>query len=70
MKYTRYVKKNILLVYDEAYFGFGAKSELFNSVNKKNLLVMRTFSKAWGLPGIRLGFIVGQKKTYRIHFQM
>ena len=29
---------------------------------KKNLLVMRTFSKAWGLPGIRLGFIVGQKK--------
>lgn len=55
-------KKNILLVYDEAYFGFGAKSELYNSVNKKNLLVMRTFSKAWGLPGIRLGFIVGQKK--------
>ena len=23
---------------------------------------MRTFSKAWGLPGIRLGFIIGQKK--------
>ena len=31
---------------------------------------MRTFSKAWGLPGIRLGFIVWSKKTYRIHFQM
>ena len=53
-------KKNILLVYDEAYYHFGSKSELKNSVMKDNLIVMRTFSKGWGLPGIRLGFITGK----------
>ena len=25
------------------------------------MIVMRTFSKGWGLPGIRLGFITGKK---------
>lgn len=54
-------KKNILLVYDEAYYHFGSKSEIKNSVKKNNLIVMRTFSKGWGLPGIRLGFITGKK---------
>ena len=40
-----------MLVYDEAYYHFGAKSEI-NKINlHKNLIVMRTFSKAWGLPG-------------------
>jgi len=56
-------KKNILLVYDEAYHYFGAKSELKNAPNSKNLIVMRTFSKAWGLSGIRLGYMISNKKT-------
>ena len=50
-----------ILVYDEAYFHFGAKSEIKNSLNK-DIIVMRTFSKAWGLPSIRLGFLVTNKK--------
>mgnify|MGYP001205552432 CR=1 FL=1 len=56
------LKKKILLVYDEAYYNFGSKSEIKNAQMKKNLIVMRTFSKAWGLPGIRLGFMVGDKR--------
>ena len=56
------LKKNIILVYDEAYYHFGSKSEIINSVKKKNLIVMRTFSKAWGLPSIRLGFLVTNRK--------
>ena len=56
------LKKNIILVYDEAYYHFGSKSEIKNSVKKKNLIVMRTFSKAWGLPSIRLGFLVTNRK--------
>lgn len=55
-------KNNILLVYDEAYHHFGSQSELKNSVKSKNMVVMRTFSKAWGLPGIRLGYMVSNKK--------
>ena len=56
------VKRNIILVYDEAYYHFGSKSEIHNAAKKKNLIVMRTFSKAWGLPSIRLGFLVANKR--------
>ena len=60
-KSTRSVKNNTILAYDEAYFHFGSKSEIKNSLNK-DIIVMRTFSKAWGLPSIRLGFLVTNKK--------
>ena len=60
--YKFFIKKNIILVYDEAYYHFGSKSEIKNSVKKKNLIVMRTFSKAWGLPSIRLGFLVTNRR--------
>ena len=60
--YKLCLKKNIILVYDEAYYHFGSKSEIKNSTKKKNLIVMRTFSKAWGLPSIRLGFLVTNRK--------
>lgn len=56
------LKNSITLVYDEAYYHFGSESEINNAVKKKNLIVMRTFSKAWGLPSIRLGFLVTNKK--------
>mgnify|MGYP001286172102 CR=1 FL=1 len=39
-------KNNILLVYDEAYYHFGSKSEVQRVKKHKNLIVMRTFSKA------------------------
>lgn len=55
-------KNNILLVYDEAYHHFGSKSEISKIKKYKNLIVMRTFSKAWGLSGIRLGYMVADKK--------
>ena len=51
--------KNILLV-DEAYYHFGSKSELKNSVRKNNLVVMRTFLRGV-FTRIRLGFITGKK---------
>jgi len=53
---------NILLVYDEAYYHFGSKSEISKIKKYKNLIIMRTFSKAWGLSGIRLGYMVADKK--------
>ena len=51
-------KKNIILVYDEAYYYFGATSEIDNIKKYQNLIIMRTFSKAWGMSGIRLGYMV------------
>ena len=55
-------RKNIILAYDEAYHYFGSKSELKNINKFKNLIIMRTFSKAWGLSGIRLGYMVSNSK--------
>ena len=60
--YKMCIKKNIVLAYDEAYYHFGSKTEIKNAITKKNIIVMRTFSKAWGLPSIRLGFLITNKK--------
>ena len=55
-------KNNILVVYDEAYYHFGSKSEITKIKKYQNLIVMRTFSKAWGLSGIRLGYMISNNK--------
>ncbi|MDX9892834.1 MAG: histidinol-phosphate transaminase [Patescibacteria group bacterium] len=53
-----------LLVVDEAYIDFaGEKKSLIKYIKQyDNLLVLRTFSKAWGLAGIRVGYAVGHEK--------
>lgn len=53
--------KSIIAV-DEAYIDFSEKDTLTREViNQNNLVVMRTFSKAWGLAGIRCGYCVADK---------
>lgn len=52
---------NVFVVIDEAYgeFVLGNKSSAIKYVQKyENLMVLRTFSKAFGLAGIRLGYLV------------
>jgi len=45
-----------LVVIDEAYIDFSVKRGFLPSLSKfENLVVLQTFSKAWGLAGIRLG---------------
>ncbi len=47
---------NGLVVIDEAYINFAQqKSFVQEMVDYPNLVVMQTFSKAWGLAGLRLG---------------
>ncbi len=59
-------KINCFLVVDEAYYHFGAKSAL-PLVNKfKNLIVLRTFSKAFGVPSIRAGYTISCKENMKI----
>ena len=55
-------RKKIILFIDEVYYPFG-KSSFFNLLDKyNNLIVARSFSKAFGLAGIRLGYILTNKK--------
>jgi len=50
---------NVILVLDEAYNEFvdlDLKSDLYGYIFKKNLIIARTFSKAHGLSGLRVGY--------------
>ncbi|MEP6737785.1 MAG: histidinol-phosphate transaminase [Chryseolinea sp.] len=45
-----------LLVIDEAYIDFTGSKSFSNELSKyRNLVILQTFSKAWGLAGLRLG---------------
>ena len=47
------------VIVDEAYIEFSdSPSSLFELPHHDNLIVLRTFSKAWGLAGIRCGAII------------
>jgi len=49
-----------ILAVDEAYHGFGAPTALPLVAEFENLVVLRTFSKAFGAAALRVGFAVGQ----------
>lgn len=52
-------KLNLIVVLDEAYIDFSNQKSLVQAVNENcNLVVLQTFSKAWGLAGIRLGMAI------------
>ena len=47
------------ILVDEAYFEFHGETMLSRSSWPENVLVARTFSKAYGLAGLRIGILVG-----------
>lgn len=47
---------NILVVVDEANVEFGGETVIRDCRNIDNLIVLRTFSKGFGLAGLRIGF--------------
>lgn len=54
--------KGIVAV-DEAYIEFASTPSLVSEVKDfENLVVMRTFSKAWGLAGVRVGYATANEK--------
>lgn len=54
-----------MLVMDEAYHHFCDATALPLLKEHDNLIVTRTFSKAFGLAGLRLGFLVSQPENIR-----
>ena len=68
-------KNKVLLVIDEAYYMFGCPTALKLIKKNENLLILRTVSKSFGLPSIRLGYIIGSKKiisilsSYRLSYE-
>jgi histidinol-phosphate aminotransferase len=63
MDFANQIPENVLLVIDEAYIEFLSDPADFipeiRRGQKANLLLMRTFSKIFGLAGLRLGYGIG-----------
>lgn len=60
------LRPDIMVVMDEAYLEFAERKDMPDSIKLmkkyKNLLVMRTFSKAYGLASMRCGFLLADKE--------
>jgi histidinol-phosphate aminotransferase len=52
-----------LFVMDEAYYEYTGDTALPLLATYSNLLVTRTFSKAWGLAGLRIGYVLGHPQA-------
>ena len=53
-----------IVVVDEAYIHFSQEKSLASEINNfKNLIVLQTFSKAWGLAGARVGLAFADEET-------
>ncbi len=61
------VPRDCLVVLDEAYAEYVRDAEVPNGLDlyrdRPNLAVLRTFSKAYGLAGLRVGFLVGHDQV-------
>ncbi|MBA1338594.1 MAG: histidinol-phosphate aminotransferase [Pelagibacterales bacterium] len=68
------LRSNILLVIDDAYFEFMNKDDFVSGLDlfkeKKNVLITRTFSKIYGLAGLRLGWGYSSKEIIEAMYQI
>jgi histidinol-phosphate aminotransferase len=56
-----------LVVIDEAYIDFASFKGMLDDIRfHNNLVVLRTFSKAWGMAGIRLGIAFADKEIVNV----
>lgn len=64
-------KFNSVIVVDEAYIDFAEDGSLIDEIkNYPNLVILRTFSKAWGLAGIRLGYCAANEEIINVLFKV
>lgn len=53
----------LMVVVDEAYYEFSGKTAIDLIANNKNLIVLRTLSKAFGLAGLRVGYLMANRSV-------
>ena len=66
--FLKALPKNVLVVFDEAYDTFIDVDDYPDSLSylrmkKKNIILLKTFSKAYGLAGLRLGYAIADKEA-------
>lgn len=58
--------QNCLFVIDEAYHMFGAASAVELIRKYENVVIARTFSKGFGVPSIRLGYLISNRDNMSV----
>ena len=70
LKFAKKVPEDILIIVDEAYFEFVKDNTAYNSLENplsdKRVVTLRTFSKAYGLAGFRIGYGIMDKEIAKI----
>lgn len=62
---------NGIVVIDEAYIDFSEKDSFLSEIDKhKNLVIIKTFSKAWGLAAVRCGYAVADEYIINLLFKI
>jgi len=61
----RYLETGKIVVVDEAYYEFYGLTALDLLDDFENLIILRTLSKAFGLAGVRLGYLIANKKVVK-----
>ncbi|HPO50539.1 MAG TPA: histidinol-phosphate transaminase, partial [Spirochaetota bacterium] len=54
-----------IVVIDEAYIHFGGETAIDLITKYDNIIILRTFSKAFGLAGLRIGFMISNKRLIK-----
>lgn len=60
---------HLLVVFDEAYYEYVESTtfpRLLDHFSSKNIIILRTFSKIWGLAGLRIGYGIANKEIIDI----
>ena len=65
-KILKFANQNkVFVIIDEVYQGIGTKSCIGLTKKFKNFVAIKSASKTFGLPGLRIGFAIGNKKTIK-----
>ena len=61
----KYLETGKIVVVDEAYYEFYGISVIVHIDDFENLIILKTLSKAFGLAGVRLGYLIADKKVIK-----
>ena len=62
IEFVTTIQQNTIILIDEAYLEFTKEQSLSNLVNDhKNIIIVKTFSKIYGLAGARIGYAIANK---------
>ncbi|MDD5044637.1 MAG: histidinol-phosphate transaminase [Candidatus Omnitrophica bacterium] len=67
-EFLKRIPKNVIVVFDEAYELFvDAKDfpQTLGRIDQNNIIILKTFSKAFGLAGLRVGYAVARPELVR-----